>query len=82
LGGGGAIRLFLESTATATTEDAPQAAVIGLLMTMGNNGTIRAGVIMRNACRKDGSQGGIRQCANSKVFLFCVLLLVLVGWWT
>ena len=25
-----------------------------------------AGVIMRNACRKDDSRGGIRQCANSK----------------
>ena len=25
-----------------------------------------AGVIMRNACRKDESQGGIRQCANSE----------------
>jgi len=30
-----------------------------------------AGVIMRNACRKDDSRGGIRQCANSKFsFLF------------
>ena len=28
-----------------------------------------AGVIMRNACRKDDSRGGIRQCANSKSFL-------------
>ena len=27
-----------------------------------------AGVIMRNACRKDDSRGGIRQCANSE---FC-----------
>ena len=27
-----------------------------------------AGVIMRNACRKDDSRGGIRQCANSKSF--------------
>jgi hypothetical protein len=27
-----------------------------------------AGVIMRNACRKDDSRGGIRQCANSEVF--------------
>jgi hypothetical protein len=27
-----------------------------------------AGVIMRNACRKDDSRGGIRQCATSK---FC-----------
>jgi hypothetical protein len=25
-----------------------------------------AGVIMRNACRKDDSRGGIRQCANSE----------------
>ncbi|GAA6041415.1 hypothetical protein JCM8097_005239 [Rhodosporidiobolus ruineniae] len=25
-----------------------------------------AGVIMRNACRKDGVQGGIRQCANMR----------------
>lgn len=25
-----------------------------------------AGVIMRNACRKDESRGGVRQCANSK----------------
>ena len=25
-----------------------------------------AGVIMRNACRKDESRGGIRQCANSE----------------
>jgi hypothetical protein len=25
-----------------------------------------AGVIMRNACRKDDTRGGIRQCANSK----------------
>ena len=29
-----------------------------------------AGVIMRNACRKDDSRGGIRQCANSKAFFF------------
>lgn len=28
-----------------------------------------AGVIMRNACRKDESRGGIRQCANSELFL-------------
>ena len=34
-----------------------------------------AGVIMRNACRKDDSRGGIRQCANSKFFLFIVLFL-------
>jgi hypothetical protein len=27
-----------------------------------------AGVIMRNACRKDDSRGGIRQCANSGFF--------------
>ena len=27
-----------------------------------------AGVIMRNACRKDDSRGGIRQCANSEWF--------------
>ena len=26
-----------------------------------------AGVIMRNACRKDDSRGGIRQCANSEL---------------
>ena len=32
-----------------------------------------AGVIMRNACRKDDSRGGIRQCANSKKFPFIVL---------
>ena len=29
-----------------------------------------AGVIMRNACRKDDSRGGIRQCANSKCATF------------
>ena len=29
-----------------------------------------AGVIMRNACRKDDSRGGIQQCANSKFLLF------------
>lgn len=28
-----------------------------------------AGVIMRNACRKDESRGGIRQCANSECFV-------------
>jgi hypothetical protein len=28
-----------------------------------------AGVIMRNACRKDDSRGGIRQCANSECYL-------------
>lgn len=33
-----------------------------------------AGVIMRNACRKDESRGGIRQCANSTFFLPPVLL--------
>lgn len=32
-----------------------------------------AGVIMRNACRKDESRGGIRQCANSK-FLVSIFL--------
>jgi hypothetical protein len=32
-----------------------------------------AGVIMRNACRKDESRGGIRQCANSAFnFLFYI----------
>jgi hypothetical protein len=29
-----------------------------------------AGVIMRNACRKDESRGGIRQCANSASHVF------------
>jgi hypothetical protein len=29
-----------------------------------------AGVVMRNACRKDDNQGGIRQCANSKSLKF------------
>lgn len=29
-----------------------------------------ASVIMRNACRKDDSRGGIRQCANSECFAF------------
>ena len=29
-----------------------------------------AGVIMRNACRKDDSRGGIRQCANSESLFF------------
>lgn len=28
-----------------------------------------AGVIMRNACRKDDSRGGIRQCANSELLV-------------
>ena len=32
-----------------------------------------AGVIMRNACRKDESRGGIRQCANSEL-LSCLEL--------
>ncbi len=32
-----------------------------------------AGVIMRNACRKDDSRGGIRQCANSEYhFILCL----------
>lgn len=31
-----------------------------------------AGVIMRNACRKDESRGGIRQCANSKFFIHLI----------
>jgi hypothetical protein len=35
-----------------------------------------AGVIMRNACRKDDSRGGIRQCANSEFFFVFGLLLV------
>lgn len=29
-----------------------------------------AGVIMRNACRKDESRGGIRQCANSELLSY------------
>lgn len=29
-----------------------------------------AGVIMRNACRKDDSRGGIRQCANSQLTFY------------
>ncbi len=29
-----------------------------------------AGVIMRNACRKDDSRGGIRQCANSESAIY------------
>jgi hypothetical protein len=33
-----------------------------------------AGVIMRNACRKDDSRGGIRQCANSTFFYIFFLL--------
>jgi hypothetical protein len=32
-----------------------------------------AGVIMRNACRKDDSRGGIRQCANSTWILNCCI---------
>ncbi len=33
-----------------------------------------AGVIMRNACRKDDSRGGIRQCANSEyMFSFSIV---------
>lgn len=32
-----------------------------------------AGVIMRNACRKDDSRGGIRQCANSRSCKRCCL---------
>ena len=31
-----------------------------------------AGVIMRNACRKDDSRGGIRQCANSEYFIWLI----------
>lgn len=31
-----------------------------------------AGVIMRNACRKDDSRGGIRQCANSESINYLV----------
>ena len=31
-----------------------------------------AGVIMRNACRKDDSRGGIRQCANSELSQICI----------
>lgn len=34
-----------------------------------------AGVIMRNACRKDETRGGIRQCANSKFFKFLYAFL-------
>ena len=34
-----------------------------------------AGVIMRNACRKDDSRGGIRQCANSELSFFFLLLV-------
>ena len=36
-----------------------------------------AGVIMRNACRKDDSRGGIRQCANSSFFFLSSIQLVL-----
>lgn len=37
-----------------------------------------AGVIMRNACRKDDSRGGIRQCANSEdcFLMFSVRVVV------
>lgn len=35
-----------------------------------------AGVIMRNACRKDDSRGGIRQCANSEFLHFIYALLI------
>jgi hypothetical protein len=35
-----------------------------------------AGVVMRNACRKDDNRGGIRQCANSAWFLFIYSLWV------
>jgi len=37
-----------------------------------------AGVIMRNACRKDDSRGGVRQCANSEFFFFFPMLMVWV----
>lgn len=38
-----------------------------------------AGVIMRNACRKDDSRGGIRQCANSTfLFLSCLYSLLIL----
>lgn len=45
-----------------------------------------AGVVMRNACRKDDNQGGIRQCANSKSLISqfrrkIELLKVLCGRW-
>jgi hypothetical protein len=36
-----------------------------------------AGVIMRNACRKDDGRGGIRQCANSECFLFSIIFSAL-----
>lgn len=36
-----------------------------------------AGVIMRNACRKDESRGGIRQCANSELYSLPELFTVL-----
>ena len=36
-----------------------------------------AGVIMRNACRKDDSRGGVRQCANSQsIFFFFFSFLI------
>ena len=34
-----------------------------------------AGVIMRNACRKDDSRGGIRQCANSEYSFYSVFVV-------
>ena len=34
-----------------------------------------AGVIMRNACRKDDSRGGIRQCANSESLVSALYFL-------
>ena len=36
-----------------------------------------AGVIMRNACRKDDTRGGIRQCANSTFFFVFRVKLVI-----
>ncbi len=43
-----------------------------------------AGVIMRNACRKDDSRGGIRQCANSEYSLtfalFCFAVVCCYGY--
>ena len=38
-----------------------------------------AGVIMRNACRKDDNRGGIRQCANSKCTTHVVFADQLMG---
>lgn len=38
-----------------------------------------AGVIMRNACRKDESRGGVRQCANSKSLKYhCIEIEILM----